>query len=183
MSQLKVNKIIPVSGVATDSGNQLNGGGIIQIRSIFKDNGFSVSASSGSFSDITDVSVSITPTSNTSKILVQFQSSISTGGDVNQRGSFRLLRDSTVVNMASADGQSTNQCIFPSIAVSQTSQSIPVAGSFLDNPQTTSQITYKLQVGAEGGAGTVLVNAAGSGGTGTTHFKGVTNLIVMEVSA
>ena len=183
MSQLKVNSIIPVNGVAADSGSQLNGGGIIQVRSIVKTNGFSVSASTGNFSDITDVSVSITPTSNTSKILVQFQSSFSTGGDVNQRGSFRILRGSTVVNAASADGQSTNQTIFPSIAVQQTSQCIPVSGSFLDNPATTNTLTYKLQVGAESSAGTVFVNAVGSGSTGTTHYKGVTNLIVMEVSA
>ena len=36
MSQLKVNSIIPVNGVAADSGSQLNGGGIIQVRSIVK---------------------------------------------------------------------------------------------------------------------------------------------------
>ena len=156
-------------------------GAILQVKHAIKQNGFSVSASTGNFSDITDVSVSITVADSNNKVLIHFQSSFSTGGDVNQRGSFRLLRGSTVVNAASADGQSTNQTIFPSIAVQQTSQCMPVAGTYFDDPGAGTHI-YKLQVGAESSAGTVLVNAVGSGSTGTTHYKGVTNLVCMEVA-
>ena len=157
-------------------------GAVLQVQSVLKQNGFSATASSGSFSDITGLTVDITMTSSSNKVLVLFQSSFSTGGDVNQRGSFRLLRGSTVIGAASADGQSTNQCSFPGMGVTHTGKALPVAGSFLDTPGTGTH-TYKLQVGAEGGAGTVIVNAPGSNGTGTSHFKGVSSIILMEVAA
>ena len=157
------------------------GGKILQVQSVVKQSGFSASASAGSFSDITGLSVAITMTNASNKVLINFQSSISMGSDVNQRGSFRLLRGSTVINAASADGQNTEQAIFPSLSIQQTSQCTPVAGCFLDTPGTGTH-TYKLQVGAEGGAGTVFVNAAGSGNTGLTHYKGASSIILMEVA-
>ena len=157
-------------------------GAILQVVHTIKSNGFSVSASTDNFSDITGLSASITPSSSSNKILIHFQTSYS--ANVGQRGSFRLLRDSTVINAANADGQNTNQTTFPSLCTrSNTSMSIPVASSFLDNPSTTSAITYKLQVGAENGAATIYVNADASTSTGSTHYKGVSNLILMEVAA
>tara|TARA_R100000315_G_C5223554_1_gene135022 strand:+ start:705 stop:1319 length:615 start_codon:yes stop_codon:yes gene_type:complete len=156
-------------------------GNIIQVVHTIKSNGFSVSASTDNFSDVTGLSASITPASSSNKILIHFQTSYS--ANVGQRGSFRLLRDSTVINAANADGQNTNQTIFPALVIrDNTSMSIPVAGSFLDNPSTTSAVTYKLQVGAESGAGTIFVNADASTSTGSTQYKGVSNLILMEVA-
>ena len=157
-------------------------GAILQVVHTIKQSGFSVSASSDNFSDITGLSASITPASSSNKILIHFQSSYS--ANIGQRGSFRLLRDSTVVNAASADGQNTNQTIFPALVTrDNTSMSVPVAGSFFDNPSTTNAVTYKLQVGAENGAGTIFVNADASTSTGSTQYKGVSNLILMEVAA
>jgi len=177
MSQLKVNSIVPVAGVPTGGG-----GGIIQVKSVNKTDVFSVTASSGSFSDITGLSVSITPTTNTSKILIYFQSNYSAA--INQRGSFRLLRGSTVINAAGADGNSTNEAIFAGLCTrTNNAESIPVAGVFLDSPTTASAVTYKLQVGAENSAGTIVVNRTQEGATGTSHFLGVSNLVVQEVSA
>ena len=175
---------LPDTGNATVLTTDTSVGKILQVKSVHKDNRFSVSASSGNFSDITGLSVSITLTgSGSNDVLILFQSSLSTGGDVNQRGSFRLVRGSTVINDAAADGSSTEQAIFPSLAVQQTSQATPVSGCFLDENLSAGTYTYKLQVGAENGAGTIFVNAAGSGNTGQTHYKGVSNIVVMEVAA
>jgi len=175
---------LPSDGDGTILTTNSSVGKILQVKSVHKDNGFSVSASSGNFSDITGLSVSITLTgSGSNDVLILFQSSLSTGGDVNQRGSFRLVRGSTVINDAAADGSSTEQAIFPSLAVQQTSQATPVSGCFLDENLSAGTYTYKLQVGAENGAGTIFVNAAGSGNTGQTHYKGVSNIVVMEVAA
>ena len=177
------NNIVLGSDGSTTISNLSGGvGKILQVVHTIKDNGFSVSASTDNFSDITGLSATITPTSSSSKILIHFQTSFS--ANVGQRGSFRLLRDSTVINAASADGQSTNQTTFPSMCTrSNTSESIPVASSHVDSPATTSAITYKLQVGAESGASTIFVNLDASGSTGSTHYKGVSNLILMEIAA
>ena len=69
MSQIKVNSIIPVSGVPTGGG-----GGIIQVKSVVKTDIFT--STSTSFVDITGMSVNITPTSSSSKILFLAQCAV-----------------------------------------------------------------------------------------------------------
>ena len=64
MSQIKVNSIIPVSGVPAGS----SGGGIVQVVSTRKTNRFTTS--SNSFTDIDDFEVTITPFSTSNKILI-----------------------------------------------------------------------------------------------------------------
>tara|TARA_R100001129_G_scaffold59729_1_gene40763 strand:- start:1003 stop:1605 length:603 start_codon:yes stop_codon:yes gene_type:complete len=157
------------------------GGKILQVVPVIKTSGFSVTASSGNFSDITGLSASITLTGSSNKVLILFQSSYS--ANIGQRGSFRLLRGSQVINAANADGQNTNQAIFASICTREnTSMSVPVAGCAVDTPGAGTH-TYKLQVGAESSAATIFVNADASGGTGNTNYKGVSNLILLEVAA
>ena len=64
MSQIKVNSIVPASGLPAGA----SGGGIIQCVSTTKTD--TTTQSSTSFTDIPGLSVSITPSSNSSKILV-----------------------------------------------------------------------------------------------------------------
>ena len=61
-SKLRVNQIEPVNGIPTGGG-----GGIIQVKMGFKDDG-AANTTSGSWTD-TGLSCTITPTSVTSKIL------------------------------------------------------------------------------------------------------------------
>ena len=63
MSQLKVNSIVPVGGLSSGAN-----GGIIQVVQSVKTDTFSTSSSS--FTDITGLSATITPSSNSNKILV-----------------------------------------------------------------------------------------------------------------
>ena len=63
MSQLKVNSIVPVGGLPSGSN-----GGIIQVKQSFKNDTFS--AASTSMTDITGMSVAITPSATSSKILI-----------------------------------------------------------------------------------------------------------------
>ena len=53
---------LPSDGDGTIHTTNSSVGKILQVKSVHKDNGFSVSASSGNFSDITGLSVSITLT-------------------------------------------------------------------------------------------------------------------------
>ena len=71
MSQLKVNSIIPVSGVPTGGG-----GGIIQVKQVVKLDSFTTTSTSAV--DVTGLSVNITPTSTSSKILVMVSMPIGT---------------------------------------------------------------------------------------------------------
>ena len=65
MLELRSNRIVPRDGLISGTGI---GGGIIQVKSVTKTDTFTTKSTS--FTDITGLSVSITPTRSDSKILV-----------------------------------------------------------------------------------------------------------------
>lgn len=175
MSQLKVNSIIPVSGVPTGGG-----GGIIQVKSVVKTDVFT--SSSTSFVDITGMSVSITPTSNTSKILVIAQCSI-IGEDAGT--GIMLDRNGEEPLKATADGNKQRFTIFGGYA--NTSYEMQYSNtanhiSFLDSPATTDPVTYKLRAKTRTSS-TFYVNSTRYTTNDTNASLGTSTLTVMEVSA
>ena len=134
MSQLKVNSIVPVGGLPSGSN-----GGIIQI--VYAETTTKVSDTSGNFVD-TGITATITPSSNSSKILVVasvqwflFRESTETNG------SFKLLRGSTAIsthdNAVHIEAGTTGQ----SRIISEGGYTI----QRLDSPATTSATVYKVQ--------------------------------------
>ena len=123
------------------------GGKILQVKSTVKTNAFS--SNSSSFVDITGLSVSITPSSTSSKILVF--SNFSVSGDTWDSGrgiAFNLVRDST--NICQGTGASSTNATtgFNSWANNQgntVGNHSSVSIQFLDSPSTTSATTYKIQ--------------------------------------
>tara|TARA_R100000234_G_C4904220_1_gene136957 strand:+ start:66 stop:584 length:519 start_codon:yes stop_codon:yes gene_type:complete len=98
-----------------------------------------------SFADC-GVSVAITPSSTSSKILVRVSGSlgISGGGTLNGvRARVKLLRDSTEIGSGTS-GSSYNDFI---AALPLNSYDMyPFSQSTLDSPSSTSSITYKIQL-------------------------------------
>ena len=174
MSQIKVDSIIPRGGLASGSS-----GGVIQVRSVTKTDTFQTSSSS--FVDITGLSVSITPQSTSSKILIQVHVT-GDGRATQSRANFRLMRGSTAICIGDASGgrgRSTFAIYRPN------DDQTPGAASmtFLDNPATTSATTYKLQiVSGNGGGNTVSVNRAHAWTDAFAHAATVSSITVMEVS-
>ena len=154
MSQLKVNSIIPVSGVPTGGG-----GGIIQTKETVKQDQFSTTSTS--YVDVSGMSVTITPTSNTSKILILVMSTIQQNGSRTRLD----IHNSTSGGVISGSSHGIQ-------AVEGTNQNTPCHISFLHSPATASSTTYKLQAKNQGGS-TSIVGAA-------SHTSTIT---VMEVSA
>ncbi len=165
---------VTCSGTATGMG----GGKILQVVSAHKSDTFSQATSAGTFYDITGLSASITPASSSNKILVLFN--INAGFATGWRGSFRLVRGSTAINIGDASG-SVNRAAFSAVFTGSSSQTEQVSSNFLDSPSSTSSLTYKLQLVAEGG--THYINRSNADNTGATYFAGTSNLTLMEVSA
>ena len=172
-SQLRVDKILPVDGAPTGGG-----GGIIQMQMGVTTS--QATTTSGNF-DATNLSASITPKFNTSKILFNFSFNLATTRAYPQVGaSFAIIRTvsggSATSLSAGANGDDDN-LIYESNAsnVEDLRQVINYKG--LDSPTTTSATTYKLQVSQfinSGSAGTVKVN----------HSNAFTSrILLMEVSA
>ena len=175
MSQLKVNSIIPVAGVPTGGG-----GGIIQVKSVVKTDVFT--STSTSFVDITGMSVNITPTSSTSKILIIAQCSV-VGEDAGT--GIMLDRDGTEPLKANADGNKQRFTLFGAYANTGNEMQYNQPAnhiSFLDSPNTTSQVTYKLKAKTRS-SNTFYVNSTRYTDNNTNASLGTSTLTVMEVSA
>jgi hypothetical protein len=108
------------------------------------------STTSTSFSDCG--SVTITPISASSKILIMYSGHCRLGGGSYTRTMLgvRILRDSTTISNT-AGSTETMHLSFASGQISEADQT--VTKMELDSPNTTSQITYKVQMarGALGG--------------------------------
>ena len=117
------------------------GGKILQVISTTKTDQFSSTAVQ-SFTDITGLSVDITPSATSSKILVM--ASVCFGLDISHSTVvLRFVRDSTAIAIADADnnrprGTFTSQPMNDGYMAN-------AVGIHLDSPSSTSQLTYKLQ--------------------------------------
>lgn len=151
-------------------------GSVIQVSSTSKTDPFSTSSTS--FVDVTGLSVSITPTSTSSKILVLGYVHTSVSGDIAFNA--RLMRDSTAIFVGDTAGSR------PRVTFFNGPTNLPVLGSpfspiFLDSPATTSSTTYKVQVFTN--TGTIYVNRSGSD-RDTSAYDGRTasSITVMEIA-
>ena len=134
MSQIKVNSIVPVGGLSGGAS-----GGIIQTVQTVKTD--VTSTNSASMVDCSGMSVTITPSSASNKILVTVIANIGTGSGM--RSMAQIVRGSTPIGVGT-DVSSRQACGMSSRdqdnGVTET-----IAQTILDSPATTSAVTYKLQ--------------------------------------
>jgi hypothetical protein len=97
------------------------------------------------------MTVSITPSANTSKVLILFSVAfyVANGARADNSGSLKLVRNSTdILNLNNVAGVNFS-------SVNGGGIQYPVSYDYLDSPATTSAITYKLQQKVENIAGFV----------------------------
>jgi hypothetical protein len=150
-------------------------GQVIQVVSTSKTDTFS-SATTGSFVDITGLSVSITPSATANKILVMYY--VSVGGDNAQGNHFtRLVRGSTAIFIGDAStGRTLATCASQPYNVSSTETHFI---QFLDSPSTTSSTTYKVQLYNANATG--YVNRSSLDSDNTSYPRTVSSITVMEI--
>ena len=108
------------------------------------------STTSTSFTDVTGLSVAITPKNASSLVLVTV--SIYTSNSAVALNSFNLLRDATALAQPAADTYSAS--MNASMAV-VTNDDRTVALTFLDSPATVAATTYKIQMKVSSATGYV----------------------------
>jgi len=139
-------------------------GSVLQVVQTVKTDAFSTTSTS--MVDVTGLSVTITPTSATSKILVQL-TCCSMGGRTNVVTMFtQIVRNSTFIyDPGNGWGAPAND------------QPTGLVGTYLDSPATTSATTYKLQIRGDGAI--VGINRTAS----EASVKGYSSITVMEIAA
>ena len=175
---LFTNTIFPASG---DTGN----GGIIQMVQTVKTDTFVVSGSGGSWTAITGLTVTITPKDSSNNVLVI--PSFNFAADQAQRHGFRILRDkggSDLTAVHIGDANSDNQRANSFQGNPQTNaENHHYAAVCLDNPATSSAVTYKIQIRGESNSTDLYVNRPQSTNTGGDFFRGCSTITAMEVSS
>ena len=153
-------------------------GTIIQVVQTTKTDTFS--STSSSFTDLTGMSVSITPTSTSSKILVSFSLGCFQNGTAGSRAFVNIVRDST--NILIGDAATGHECTYAVCTRSANNNHIqvPVSGQVLDSPSTTSATTYKLQCSVGNDGGTMTLNRPNT--ADAQSGNAASTITVMEVA-
>ena len=167
--------VLTGSGVITGLSSQLSdanmpAGSVLQVVSTTKTDTFSTS-SNGTFVDVTGLSVSITPTSATSKVLIFCTIPCSHGPSYVAK--FNLVRNSTnICQPLSASGLGSSKTAY------YLNSDLGAAADlhYLDSPSTTSATTYKIQCCSNGG--TMYVGQRNSG-----DMDMPSTITVMEIAA
>ena len=165
-------------GGITINDSSLPAGSSLQVVQVTKLNKFSMTSST--YADITGFAASITPSSSTSKILVMVSiGASSTPGSVAE---FRLLRGSTEILLADAEGnRSRTTTTF--YAGSGNNPAAGIGINYLDSPNTTSEITYKMQIRSNSDGTIVSVNRNQDDTDAASISRSTSTITLMEVAS
>lgn len=139
------------------------------------------STTSGTPTDITNFSATITPSSASNKILVLV--TVQFGGPSNGYGYFLLLRGSTSIGLGtSATGLQVN-VFLSSGYIDGVAAFRAASNSYLDSPATTSATTYKIQFASANPANAFYVNRQASTDNGAYINFPTSSITLMEIAA
>ena len=168
-----------------DTGNlTLGKTGILQVVQAAKTD--TASTTSGTYVTISGLSVNITPSSTSSKILVI--ADVKAGNDGGNGYYLQIVRDSTAIYVGDA-ASGKQQCVQQTYGGGDTGEGkygmAKMGGTFLDSPNTTSQVTYAVQFLRLGGNSpqTLYVNRVGSETAGEYVGRAASSITAIEVAA
>ena len=139
MSELRTNRIVPRDGLPSGSS-----GGIIQV--VHANTSAHTYSNSTSYTDITGVTATITPTRSDSKILIQCTLAVSKENNHSFLG--RIVRDGSVITGSGGAAESGHGNQIDGVwwnVRTQIYSPNPFTVSYLDSPSSTSALTYKAQ--------------------------------------
>jgi hypothetical protein len=168
--------IATTAAIAT---SKLGAGAVLQVVSTTKTDVFTASLNN-SFTDITGLSVSITPSSASNKILII--SMINYGNNSVYPATLRLLRDSTHICAGPAASSRQSLTVAPQgKGDNDINRGMNNIITFLDSPSTTSSTTYKIQGGILQSSGTLSCNTTGNDLDANYMGRSASTIIVMEI--
>jgi len=170
------NQVIETDGSGTLSFTTPSSGKVGQIVETVKTT--TTSSTSASYVDMTGMTVSITPTATSSKILVM--TSLTVCGSATYSMMWQFVRGSTPICIGTDATSNRQNCTQHS--QSQTGRTTHNMGmSYLDSPSTTSATTYKLQWLVEGS--TTYLNRTNSDNDAAYIPRCASTITVMEILA
>jgi hypothetical protein len=158
-------------------------GKILQVVSTTKTDTFS-STNNQVWTDVTGLSASITPSSVSSKILVLASVPFAYDVAASQIGAVGITRDSTDALQPDSYGNRIPAFIahnYNPITSDNTSM-LPATINFMDEPASTSSLTYQIRVISTNGSGTVYVNRSVNDADDDRYTRGIATLTLLEIA-
>ena len=139
--------------------------------------------SSSSLTDITGLAVTITPTSSSSKIMIQASVTVS-GGSADRNYLLAVTRDDTEIYKADQVGsrQRAGGGIHYMHGATQTQGTYSTNIMYLDSPSSTSAITYKIKAQVNSGS-TMVINRTGDTTDNDNRATFPSSITVMEIAS
>jgi len=155
-------------------------GAILQVKSATKTD--KQSTTSATPSDVTGLSVSITPTSTSSKILVM--TNVQFGGVDNMYGALYVLRGASNITEGSyPTGSQTAATMSIGADVTNGGYKVLTAShNFLDSPASTSALIYKVQFASTYDSRTLTINAPYETDNAAYITGGTSTITIMEIA-
>ena len=153
-------------------------GSVLQVVSTTKTDTFTTTSTS--MTDVTGLSVSITPSSASNKILIYCY--VTVGAPNTNFVYINLVRGSTAICIGDAAGSRprVTGMSFSGVTNGGVVDMLPIV--FLDSPSSTSSLTYKIQIAANA-ASTVAVNRSVTDANTAAYARTASTITVMEISA
>lgn len=154
-------------------------GKVVNVATTAKTDTFTTT--SDTLTDITGLSVSITPTATTSTILII--ATISGMGTVaTNTGVLQLVRGTTAIAQGDTAGSRARAtALIPVGSLTGTQFGTPVM--FIDSPATTSATTYKFQVRRNVNSGTVFINRSEVDSDSAGLARTISTITAIEIGA
>ena len=177
MSQLKVNSIVPVGGLPAGA----TAGGIIQIVQTKKTDTASNSTASGAAWDVSSIfSVSITPSLNSSKILLM--GTINMASNVTMPNFFSITRNGSIATNMVGDADGSRIRASAGGFYGHGSGIETHHFSFIDTPASTSAQSYSLELRHDSGSTrTIYLNRSASDGNSAQSGRWISSLTAFEL--
>ena len=156
-------------------GSNLPTGSVIQVVQTVKTDTYSA-APGASWTDITGMSVAITPSSASNKIMVF----LSVHGNTTNLAYVRLVRNATAIGVGETSGSRVSCTVGNFSETGDGNRSFEWGTNFLDSPATTSSTTYKLQLLCET-SNTFYLNRSRNDTDSTVGFRAISQITVMEI--
>jgi hypothetical protein len=147
--------------------------GILQVVSVTKVDTFTTSSTS--FTDVTGLTASITPTSTSSKILVLSKVAINTRSLA--IGDIQLLRGATVIGGGTAAGSRVSGM---SAFYAEAAGTTDLSTNFLDSPASVSSQTYQIQ--ARTNTGVLGINTSADDANVALIARTSSTITLMEIA-
>jgi len=159
------------------------GGKIAQIVSTNKTDTFSESiATEGISGIVTGLTVDITPSATSSKILVFINIGVGADGEHGMR--FQVFRDTTQIDMPAASSSRPRLSKGPMANSGGGSYITNMSTNYLDSPSSTSELTYGIKIGhTSSSTKTLYVNRSHDNLDDASYGRNASTITVMEVLA